>query len=209
MRFIRLMHTPERFLLLSDGIFAIALTLMAADVVMPEHLTSPEVVRQLGEWVHRVFVYLLSFYMLARYWVAHIARFDYVRMMDRTFMALSLASLAIVAMVPPTTAMISDYPDDSNIVTIYMGTMAILGLVDFAALVYLSRTGDLFKREIPQSILRFWIRMRLVFPSVALGCLVIARANPRIAIFVFFFLIALFDLFIRKPESTEVAQWAE
>ena len=124
--------------------------------------------------------------------------------MDRPLLGWSLASLAIVALVPPTTAMISDYPDDPRIVSLYMGCLAILGLVDFMALHYASKMPDLLLSDLPTSRAAFWLKYRLVLPGIALTCLVVAQFEPLASLYIFLGMVILLDLSLRRPGGVVV-----
>ena len=64
-----------RLLALSDGVFAIAMTLLALDLTVPDNLgshpTSQQLIHALAQHTDRYWSFLLSFYIIAIYWGAH------------------------------------------------------------------------------------------------------------------------------------------
>src|SRR5580692_1278988 len=80
-----------RTLALSDGIFAIAMTLLAFQIQPPD-LTGPQVhhlAAALGDLSSRYFVYVLSFGVIGLLWLAHHRLFSYLDHIDESFTLLN------------------------------------------------------------------------------------------------------------------------
>src|SRR2546426_4222781 len=89
---------------LADGVFAIAMTLLAFNLTVPEVLPTqdPSVVLP-GELVGllpRFAIYAISFVVLGIYWVAHHAQFRVIHNADRTLLWINILFLMLVAFVP-------------------------------------------------------------------------------------------------------------
>src|SRR3984893_488586 len=91
-----------RTLALSDGIFAVAMTLLAFQIQPPDlhgseihHLASA-----LGSLGSRYFVYVLSFAVIGTLWLAHHRTFSHVRRADEALMSLNVAFLMAIAALP-------------------------------------------------------------------------------------------------------------
>ncbi len=172
----------ERLLFLSDGILAIAMTLLAIDLKIPEGLSGLQVRDAIAGLGTDLGHYFLSFYILARYWMGHVARFNRIHAIDLTFVNLSLFSLCMIALVPAGTALISDYPTDRSAFSIYMVLMGLLGTSDFLAWRHLTRQeGSLDLEKNQQS----WIRFRLTLPLVSFAALGIGWYKPELGLGVF------------------------
>jgi uncharacterized membrane protein len=75
----------ERLIFLSDGVYAIALTLLAVELVLPESsagLHDRELLKSLLESWPRVLAFLTSFTVIANFWVGHNVLFQHVRRFD-------------------------------------------------------------------------------------------------------------------------------
>lgn len=90
--------TPERVSALTDGVFAIVLTLLVLELRLPERDESI-LALMLDDW--RVFVaWLISFVVLARFWLVHHAVTAGLRQCHTTTVALNFAVLGAVSLVP-------------------------------------------------------------------------------------------------------------
>src|SRR5579863_9784914 len=93
-----------RILALSDGVFAIAVTLLILDIAVPATTSDdalPKVL--LGLWP-RYLAYALSFLVIARFWVIHHGSFQLIVRYDDALVWLNLLLLLFVAFLPFPTA---------------------------------------------------------------------------------------------------------
>lgn len=96
-----------RLLALSDGVFAIALTLLVLEVPIPKHST-----RLASDLSHQwpfYAAYAVSFITIAIAWINHHALMSGVRRVDRSLIELNLALLFFVAAVPWPTGVLALY----------------------------------------------------------------------------------------------------
>jgi uncharacterized membrane protein len=87
----------ERLLFLSDGVYAIALTLLAVELVLPESaadLHGGALLDSLLESWPRVLAFLISFTVIANFWVGHNVLFQHVRRFDGGLMWLACCSFS-------------------------------------------------------------------------------------------------------------------
>lgn len=103
--------SAARFLALSDGVFAIAITLLALDISLPDGLGPAGFDRPLGEVMPKVWAYALSLLVIAAFWRGHYQIFQYVRDVDGTVIRLGLLSLGLIALMPFPTTLLAEYGD--------------------------------------------------------------------------------------------------
>ncbi|MFJ3581769.1 TMEM175 family protein [Streptomyces sp. NPDC090127] len=99
----------DRLITLSDGIFAIAMTLLALDVRVPGNLDSAQFRDELGDVVPALAAYALSFLILSIFWRD---QRQILLMAARTGglpQHLALAVLGVIALVPFPTSMLAEY----------------------------------------------------------------------------------------------------
>jgi uncharacterized membrane protein len=99
----------HRLLFLSDGVYAIALTLLAVEIVLPEtaaDLHGGALLDSLLESWPKVLAFLTSFTVIANFWVGHNVLFQHVRRFDGGLMWLALLQLLCVAFIPFPTSVI-------------------------------------------------------------------------------------------------------
>jgi uncharacterized membrane protein len=115
-----------RTLALSDGVFAIAMTLLVLSIGMPrpgehEHLGS-------ALWHHNaeLFSWLLSFAVLGAAWMRHRRLMSSVHDVDQTLTRLNLAYLGAVAFLPYPTEVLGKYGGRPAAIGVYAVTTALL-----------------------------------------------------------------------------------
>src|SRR5262245_65658463 len=83
-------HDPARVMALTDGVFAIILTLLVLEIHVPE-LGRGQTLREAIEEIRPSFVaFLISFVVVAIAWVGHRDLFAHVRRTDRALIWLSI-----------------------------------------------------------------------------------------------------------------------
>ncbi|MFE9768169.1 TMEM175 family protein [Streptomyces sp. NPDC005808] len=116
---------PERLLFFGDAVFAIAITLLALDITVPEGLADAEVGAALRDAVPKMGAYLLSFAVIGVLWQAQHALFRQVATLDRRLLNLYLAQLAVVAALPFPTRLISEYGGTTAATAFYAAVIAL------------------------------------------------------------------------------------
>jgi uncharacterized membrane protein len=91
----------------SDGVFAIAATLLVLELRVPEH--GEDLVRGLLDLWPAYLVYLVSFMTIGIIWVNHHTLLEHCRRADRRFLYLNLLLLMTVGIVPFPTALVGRY----------------------------------------------------------------------------------------------------
>jgi uncharacterized membrane protein len=130
----------------SDGVFAIAITLLVLDLVVPAHEEAADrgLAHALASEWPAYFAYLVSFLVIGIIWVNHHAMFDRVRYIDRRVLFANLLLLLTVSVIPFPTRLLADYltaADGSHVAAaVYSASMLAMGLS--FALLWASLTRD-------------------------------------------------------------------
>jgi uncharacterized membrane protein len=123
-----LRYGTERLNALSDGVFAIAMTLLVIDLKVPD-LTGAEVSRlpaELRGQVGSYLAYALSFYVIGQMWLAHHRLFRHITAADPRLLRINLLMLMVVAAVPFPTSLLGRYGGQTWGVVPYAATMVLL-----------------------------------------------------------------------------------
>ncbi|MFL5892836.1 MAG: TMEM175 family protein [Solirubrobacterales bacterium] len=129
----------NRIVAFSDGVFAIAMTLLVLGLTVPsgsEDLTHDLLDNQ-GDFL----AYGISFAVLGRYWLSHHRFFSALERFDGRLMALNLFYLAWIALVPFTSEVLGDYGDTTDAVVLYAINLILVSASFYAQLVYADRAG--------------------------------------------------------------------
>jgi uncharacterized membrane protein len=139
----------------SDGVFAIAITLLVLGLHVPVHGDLGNAL--VDEWPSFA-SYLVSFVVIGIIWVNHHAVLDHVTESTRALLFLNLLLLLWVTFIPFPTAMLAEHlrtgDDESLAAAIYSGTMALMGLSFGVLWLYIVRAGLLAPAMTPEQIRR-------------------------------------------------------
>jgi len=108
-----------RIVAFTDGVFAIAITLLVLSLGVPERLAGPDLHDFLLEAWPQFFAYFLSFAVIGRFWISHHELFSLFGDFDRRLLMLNLAYLSLVVLIPFPTELLGDYGDRSDPVVLY------------------------------------------------------------------------------------------
>lgn len=121
----------QRIEAISDGIFAVAMTLLVLEIKVPAaegKLTEGELAHVLLAQMPRFLVYFLSFMTAGIFWVGQSAQFAYIEKSDRNLNWLSLLFLLFVSLLPFSTAFLSDYTNYRFAIFVYWFNILMLGV---------------------------------------------------------------------------------
>jgi uncharacterized membrane protein len=133
--------TTNRLEAFSDGVFAVAITLLIFNVQVPR-VADAEVGRALLALWPSYASYVVSFLTIGIIWVNHHGLFHRVRRIDRNLLFLNLALLMVVAFLPFPTALLGEHvlgqQAASIAAVVYGATMVLLSLAFLAIWAYVS-----------------------------------------------------------------------
>jgi uncharacterized membrane protein len=104
----------ERMVFFSDAVFAIALTLLALDLKLPEGIPPEHLNAELTSGLPELFAFVLSFIIIARVWMSHHTDFFRIREFSPRLAWLNMLLLFFIVMLPATTSVLSDYGGNPN-----------------------------------------------------------------------------------------------
>jgi uncharacterized membrane protein len=100
-------HPPVRLIALSDGIFAIAATLLALEIQVPEDVADDaEFGQEVLTFLSSLGVFVVAFLITVQFWLAHHRALSYVHTLDRRSLADGAFALLGVAALPAASRLI-------------------------------------------------------------------------------------------------------
>lgn len=177
--------SPGRLEAFSDGIFAIAATLLVLEVRVPEGDT-PLLGRLLDAWPTYL-AYGISFLVIGIMWLNHHGTFVRVRRVDRGLMSLNLLLLGLVAFIPFPTAVlaanITGTGRDPLTAAVFYSTVMAVNALAFALLwLYLGRHRALLAPESEPDAPERAVRRSLAGVVVYLLLIPVAWLSPVAAL---------------------------
>jgi uncharacterized membrane protein len=143
-----------RILALSDGVFAIALTLLILDIVVPAKTSDDNLGQALLHIWPRYLAYALSFLVIARFWVTHHLAFRLINRYDATLVWLNLLLLMFVAFLPFPTAVLGEHEGSAAAAVLYGASVCLAGAASAAYWWYASGRGSLLRPDVGRARVR-------------------------------------------------------
>jgi TMEM175 potassium channel family protein len=134
----------DRLAALSDGIFAVVMTLLVLDLRLPvvEGLHSEAALwHELEALTPRLLTYLLSFLTLAIFWIGQQTQLNQLDRTNRDLTWIHLGFLLGVSLMPFSTGLLAEFITYRLALLIYWLNLLLLGLVLYASLGYAERSG--------------------------------------------------------------------
>ena len=124
----------------SDGVMAVAITLLVLAIEVPD--VDPE---QLGDALRELdsslLAYILTFALIGRFWVIHHNLFASLQSFDGLLMALNLAFLMMIALMPFGMDLVDSYPDEGIATAVFAGMLALASLIHWGMTAHSARSG--------------------------------------------------------------------
>ena len=188
----------------SDGVIAVAITLLALDLTVagPGHGSS--LAHQLHDKWPAFVAYLISFFTIGIIWVNHHALVRTIKTVDRTLLFLNLVLLLFVVAIPFATATVADYlsvPNDDTPVAMMLYGGVFLGMsAGFGAIFEWTLHGQRVYQPLPPE--QHWAaRRRFVGGGLVYAVAIVVAFFSAIASFVIIGLVAVYYIFERTPAS--------
>ncbi len=195
--------TTQRLEALSDGVIAIASTLLVLEIGRVEVHGDGGLFRAIVQRWPSFLAYIVSFTVIGLIWVAHHSMFERISSVDRPLLFLNLALLLGIGFIPWPTSVLADYIRDGGInasvaTALYSFTMTMIGIVFVGMWLHLVRHPEHTTEAVTEVQLRRSLRLAFVSPIVYGVTIGLAFVSPYICLAVYVML-ALY--FARGPST--------
>ncbi|MFE3827063.1 TMEM175 family protein [Streptomyces sp. NPDC059092] len=129
----------NRLTALSDGIFAIAMTLLVLDIQVTAGLDAAGFRAMVHGLFSHIGAYALSFTIIAGVWRDHHRILGLARGVDALSGRLVLIGLGVIALLPFPTTLLSEYASQPLSVAVYASTIIVINLLQLALLLSIRR----------------------------------------------------------------------
>ncbi len=138
---------------LTDGVFAIVMTLLVLELRIPETVVLSELPQGILELWPKFSSYAVSFVVLSIMWISHHRTFHYIKRADNKLLWVNLAFLMVVALVPFSTSLIGNYPTVQFPFVVYGIHLFLIFLMRFILWSYATGKYRLVMRDINPRLL--------------------------------------------------------
>ena len=170
--------TPEfaRVTNLSDGVFAIALTLLVLTLAVPD-VGGTELAGALLAEAHQVTLFALSFLLVANLWWVHHRFFALLGELESGLIAVNVMILGLVALVPFPTSLVGRHPTVSAAVVPFIAVFLAITLLMSLALLR-ARRVNAWREPLPQGLFGWFLGGWLVYVALLTTALAVAFRWP-------------------------------
>jgi uncharacterized membrane protein len=175
----------DRLNFLSDAVFAIALTLLVLEIVLPAppagHYQDQQLPAALWSLWPQVLTYALTFLIVGVYWMSHQWIFARLVRADTILAWLNVVFLLCVAFLPVPSKILGQYGAFGSGVRFYALCLMLPGLMIVAMWWYATDQHRLVEPDLDAVLIRHHRERYLIAPGVFLVAIGLSYLNPRLA----------------------------
>ncbi|MBK8981509.1 MAG: DUF1211 domain-containing protein [Ignavibacteria bacterium] len=183
---------------LTDGIFAIVMTIIILELKTPEHIPMNKMHSDLPNvffnLIPAVEAYILSFFVLGTFWLRHQIQFKYIMNVDRTIIILNIIFLMLTGLIPFTVGVLMKYPNSEFTFLIYILNLILISSILTIQLNYVFSKQNIATDNISEDSKTKFKLLSYIPIIIFVISLFISFVNVRLAIFIIY-LDPLFYLF--------------
>jgi uncharacterized membrane protein len=174
---------------LTDGIFAFSMTLLVTSLILPRSAVINETAAQaLVSMIPDFYHYVIAFFVLAAFWMAHHIQFSHLKYLDKPFLFINIIGLFFVTLITFTTSFIGNYDRDVTATITFEASLLVLGLIFAFQWVYATWNRRLVGPDFPACRIRYGLLRNLVVPFVSLVAIVLALGGNHSSTMAYMFL---------------------
>jgi uncharacterized membrane protein len=184
---------------LTDGVFAIVLTLLVLDLHAPSAATQLQLLTSLRQIVPQLILFVLSFAIVAVFWYGHHMEMHWIVRSDRVHLGITLSFLLTISFVPFSASLLGRNHALPLAATIYGANLFLAGAVRYVHWVYATYYYRLVVPGLDEDFIKHVSRVFLVVPALYVIASAMAWIST-IAAIVAFAIIPM--LYVRPSRNT-------
>jgi TMEM175 potassium channel family protein len=182
---LELGHDPSRVLALSDGVFAIIITLLVLDVHVPELTQGEALSDALREIGPSLTAFVISFVLAGMYWVAHRDLFGVIRRTDRGLVWLNILYLLPLCLLPFAASLLGRYDRDPVALRIYGLVLVAIAVMRAAIWLYATNRTELLWVRPDERQRRAGLVLTVAPGIVYVVAIALAELTPTVSLLIF------------------------
>ena len=140
---------------LTDGVFAIIMTILVFNISVPELIlftegdfASERLSAKFADLWPDFLAYVISFSTLGAFWVAHHRVFRWILYVNRPLIWINISFLMIIGLIPFSTTLLTQYLDSQNSIFAFSFNAILAGLLIYVIYYYVKRNPDLVDKSV-------------------------------------------------------------
>lgn len=145
-------RNPDRLVLFTDAVVAIAVTLLIlplVDVVTESRAEGLDAQAVITDHEAQIYGFLLSFVVISRFWLVHHRLFEHVKTYNARLLQLNTAWLLCIVVLPFPTEIVGSYPSTEFTAGLYIGTLLALSICQLALMLLIRNHQELEQEANP------------------------------------------------------------
>jgi TMEM175 potassium channel family protein len=178
-------HDPRRVMALSDGVFAIIITLLVLEIRIPDLTDGKRLADALREIRPSFVAFVISFLVVAIAWTSHRDLFSFVRLTDRNLVWLNVLYLLPLTLLPFGAALISRYGDQTVALTLYGVLLLAIALTRLVIWLYATNRPQLLFEPIDRRSRRVGVLTVVVPAGLCVVAILLAGTAPTVSLSIY------------------------
>lgn len=198
-----------RVLTFSDGLFAIAMTLLVVGIAIPKLGAQANdggaLLHALDDLQADIISFVISFAVIGRYWVAHHQTFSRLAAMDYGLVGWNMLYLAFIAFLPFPTGLLGSYFENPVAVALYSLLAGVVSGLEVVVFRHAHRHG-LMARAMPEHVFRWGALGSLLPVGFFFLAIPVAFVKPTLAVIIWFLVVPA-GLLLNRFAPPDAADW--
>jgi uncharacterized membrane protein len=195
------LHDPSRVLALTDGVFAIIITLLVLEVHVPELPQGHSLNEALRELRPSLTAFVISFILAGMSWVGHRDLFALIRRTDRGLVWLNILYLLPLCLLPFAAGLLGRYDQEPVALRIYGLLLVVIAVMRVAIWLYATNRPHLLWQRLDDRQRRAGLALNLYPGLVYLLGFLIAKTAPGVSLLIYGVMPVLYFLSITVLRS--------
>jgi len=179
------LHDPARVLALTDGVFAIIITLLVLEVHVPELTKGQSLNQALAEVRPSLTAFVISFILAGMYWVGHRDLFALIRRTDRGLVWLNILYLLPLCLLPFAAGMLGHYDQEPVALRIYGLLLVVIAVMRVVIWLYATNRPHLLWQRLDDRQRRAGLALGVSPGLVYLLAFLVARSAPGLSLLIY------------------------
>ncbi len=181
----------------SDGVFAIAITLLVLNIKVPikQNISNGQLNQILVNALPQLVSFVFSFLIIGVFWVAHHRIFSFAKVVDTPLVWLNIVYLMFIAIIPFPASILADNFFLTTTILLYTGTLFLISIMNFIILKYILHNEDVKHEALTPEVYRSATKTAAIGPI----CYILAAWTCFLSDYISLFFIScalLFYIFI-------------
>ena len=166
---------------LTDGIFAIAMTIIILNLHVPLNLSDGKISLLIKSEIYtNLFIYIGTFIILGTHWIAMNFQWGLLERLNRVYLWVSMFYLMVICVIPFSANLLGAYKYNIHSINFYIGNLLCASLGQILSL-HIAEHYKLFKDVYTQAIYRAAALRILIAPIFYISALILAHWSTKAA----------------------------